>query len=103
MQRFLKKRIEVLIETPLASRVTDSLNDMNVSGYSVIAVSAGRGENGEWNADGQIGSANHMTLIICIVDPSVADDIVDNVFKIVSRQSGFVTIGDVMVVRPERF
>jgi nitrogen regulatory protein PII len=103
MQTHPKKRIDVIVEAPLMRRIIDRLDQANVSGYSVMPITAGRGHDGSWTADGQISNATQMVAIVCIADASKVDDILDSVFGVISHQIGFVTISDVSVVRPERF
>jgi hypothetical protein len=103
METFLKKRIEIVIETPLIDRVTDCLDRMEVTGYSALALIAGRGEGGSWSADGQVGTALQMTLIVCIVDPILAEQVIRQMFEIVKLQAGLIAVSDVHVLRPGRF
>ena len=103
MQTYPKKRIEIVIETPLVGRVTDCLDHMAVTGYSVIALTAGRGQGGAWAAEGQVGTALQMTQIVCVADPNVANEVIQRLFQIVHPQSGFIAISEVVVLRPERF
>ncbi len=84
-------------------RIIDRLDQANVSGYSVMPIAGGRGQDGSWTADGQISNAMQMVAIICITDASRVDELLDSVFSVISRQIGLVTISDVFVVRPERF
>jgi len=103
MQTHPKKRIDVVVEAPLLRRIIVRLDLANVSGYSVMPIVAGRGHDGSWTADGQVSNATQMIAIVCITDPSKADDVLEAVFSVISHQIGFVTISDVSVVRPERF
>jgi hypothetical protein len=103
MQTYPKKRVEIVIETPLFDRVTDCLDDMEVTGYSVVALSAGRGRGGAWSADGQVGTVLQMTQIICIADASLAEQAIQRMFEIVNPQAGFIAISDVAVLRQGRF
>ena len=103
MEQHPKKRIDIVIETPLVERVAALLDRMDVSGYSMMPITAGRGQGRAWTADGQIGNAMQMTALACIVDASVMDAILDAVFDVVSQQIGFVTISDVCVIRRDRF
>jgi hypothetical protein len=41
--------------------------------------------------------------LLCIVDAARADEVVDAVFAKIQDRIGFVTMSDVLVVRPERF
>ena len=103
MQTHPKKRIDVIVEAPLVRRIIDRLDQANVSGYSVMPIMAGRGQEGSWTADGQISNATQMVAIVSITDASKVNDILNSVFGVISHQIGFVTISDVSVVRPERF
>jgi nitrogen regulatory protein PII len=103
METFPKKRIEIVIETPLVGRVTDCLNRMQVSGYSTVALSAGRGQGAAWSADGQVSTALQMTQIVCIADESFAEQVIQRIFEIVKSHAGFIAISDVVVLRQERF
>ena len=103
MQTHPKKRIEAIVEAPIMRRIIDRLDQAGVSGYSVMPIMAGRGHDGSWTADGQIGNATQMLAIVCIVDASRIDDLLASVFGVISHQIGFVAISDVFVVRPERF
>jgi nitrogen regulatory protein PII len=103
MQTFAKKRIEVFIEAPLLRRVTELLDQAQISGYTVMPLLGGRGHDGAWSAEGQIGSAAQMVGLICIVDEGRADALLETLFAVISHQIGMVTISDVAVIRRERF
>lgn len=103
MQTHPKKRIDIIIEMPLLRRITERFDKAGVSGYSVLPVVAGRGQTGAWSAGGQVSEVGQMAAIICIVDAGKADAVLDEVFAVVKKQIGFVTLSDVAVVRPERF
>jgi len=103
METYPKKRIEIVIETPLVGRVTDCLNRLAVSGYSAVALTAGRGQRGSWSSDGQVGTALQMTQIVCIADANLAERVIQRMFEIVKPQAGFIAMSDVAVLRQERF
>ncbi len=103
MQTYAKKRIDLIIEMPLLRRVTERLDAVAVTGYSVMPVMAGRGQSGSWSADSTVGGTGQMAAVMCIVDGSKVDEVLQAVFAVVQRQIGFLTVSDVAVVRPERF
>ena len=103
MQTFRKKRIEIFVEAPLLPKVTEQLDVARVSGYSVMPVIAGRGFDGIWSAAGQVGSANQMTYIVCIVDEARLNAVLSEVFSVIARQIGFIATSDVEVIRADRF
>ena len=103
MQTHPKKRIDLIIEMPLLRRVTERFDKAGVSGYSVLPVIAGRGQSGEWSASGQVSEVGQMAAIVCIVDAGKVGAVLDEVFAVIRKQIGLVTVSDVSVVRPERF
>ena len=102
MQTHPKKRIDLIIEMPLLRRITERFDKAGVSGFSVLPVLA-VGQSGAWSAEGQVSEVGQMAAIICIVDAGKVDAVLDEVFAVVQKQIGFVTVSDVAVVRPERF
>lgn len=103
MKTYPKKRIEIMVEAPLMRRVVSLLDDLSVSGYTVLPALAGRGKDGTWDRDGLVGRAGAVVQIFCIVDESRVDQILEPLFKLVSRQIGIVTLSDVQVIRPDHF
>ena len=103
MKTYAKKRIEIIIETPLSRRMTEQLDHAGVTGYSIIPLIGGKGLSGSWTSDGQIGRASGMVAIICITDAVLADDVLKQIFKIINHQMGVVSMSDVVVLRPEHF
>jgi nitrogen regulatory protein PII len=99
----LKKRIDVILESPLLRTIARQLDRMNVSGYSVLPIIEGRGMQNAWTSEGQVSNTTNMVSLICIVDPSQADAVVDTVLTAVKERIGFVTLSDVYVIRPDRF
>lgn len=103
METFPKKRIEIMVETPLMSRVIAILDDLGVSGYTVMPAIAGRGKDGLWHRDGQVGRVGSVVQILCIIDETRENDVLEPLFRLVSRQIGIVTVTDVRVVRSDQF
>jgi len=103
MKTYPKKRIDIMVEEPLMERVLDLLERQNVGGYTVLPAIAGRGKSGPWHRDGLIGRAGTVVQIFCILDESRVSEVLEPLFKLVSRQIGIVTVCDVQVIRPENF
>lgn len=99
----LKKRIDIIVESPLVRAITRQLDSANVSGYSVMPIIKGRGMVNAWTSEGQVSNAANMVALFCIVDPSRADTVIDAVLDAVQDRIGFLTVSDVFVIRPERF
>jgi nitrogen regulatory protein PII len=103
VQTYLKKRIEIILEAPALHRLTDRLDKAGVTGYTIVPVLAGRGGEGAWSAEGLAGDAGRLVMIISIVDASKADDVLERVYTLLSRQIGIVTVSDVQVIRADHF
>lgn len=103
MQTYPKKRIDIMVEVPLLERVLDLLDQLNVSGYTVVPAIAGRGKSGRWHRDGIISRAGTVVQIFCILDESRVSAVLEPLFKLVSRQIGIVTVSDVQVIRGDHF
>lgn len=85
------------------NRVITILDELGVSGYTVMPAIAGRGKDGSWHRDGQVGRVGSVVQILCIVDESREEDLLEPLFRLISRQIGIVTVSDVRVVRSDNF
>lgn len=103
MKTFSKKRIEIIIEEPILRRLTDAMVAQNVTGYTIIPALGGRGSEGAWHRENALSPAGHMVMLVCILDESRVEKVLEAAYRIVSRQIGIVTISDVEVVRSELF
>lgn len=103
MQTFPKKQIVIMIEAPLLNRVLEFLEAQNVGGYTVFPAIAGKGADGAWHRDGQVGRVGSVVQIVCILDESRCEALLEPLFQMVRRQVGIVTISDVDVIRPDNF
>ena len=103
MKTHPKKRIDIMIESPLLARLTGLLDELDVSGYTVLPALAGKGDDGAWHRDGVIGQAGSLSLVFCILDAERVETVLDPVFELVKGQIGIATVSDVEVIRPEYF
>jgi nitrogen regulatory protein PII len=103
VQTYPKKRIEIILEAPALHRLTARLDEAGVKGYTIIPALAGHGQDGNWSREGLPGDAGRMVMVISVVDPSLADAVLEGVYKVLARQIGIVTITDVQVIRPDHF
>ncbi len=102
MQMHTAKRVEIVIEKPMESRLTAALSQAGVTGYTVIPVRSGSGRSGSWTREGQIGRSG-MIMVICVIKPERLDSLLEAAFAVVERHIGVVTVTDTQVLRAERF
>ncbi len=103
MQTHKAKRVEITIEKVMQSRLTDALQKADVTGYTVLPVFGGSGRSGEWNRSGQVGRADGMVQVVCIIRPERLDVLLEAAFSVVERHIGVVCVTDCEVLRAERF
>lgn len=103
METHQAKRVAIIIESPMQRRLTKTLAEAGVGGYSILPVIGGSGRSGEWSSEGQIGRAGGMVQVICVIRPDRLNALLDSVFSVVERHIGVVTVSDCEVLRAERF
>lgn len=102
MQMHTAKRVEIVIEKPLESRLTQALDDAGVTGYTIVPVRGGSGRSGPWTREGQVGRAG-MVMVVCLIRPELLDALLESAFAVVERHIGVVSVTDAQVLRAERF
>lgn len=104
MQMYPKKRVEIIIEAPVLSRLVRFLDEHGVHGYTILPAIAGSGHTGRaWSREGQVGEAGRMVAVVAIMDASRLEPLADELFDIVRRQIGILSVSDCEVVRGEAF
>ena len=96
------KRVEIVIEAPLESRLTNALTSSGVTGFTVLPVLGGSGRSGQWTREGQVGRAG-MVMVVCLIKPERLDTLLEAAFTVVEKHIGVVSITDAQVLRAERF
>ncbi|NND22583.1 MAG: transcriptional regulator [Silicimonas sp.] len=103
MEMHQAKRVEIIIEAPLESRLTKALEDAGVTGYTVLPVLGGSGRSGKWSRDGEVSRASGMVSVVCLIRPERLDGLLKAAFAVVERHIGVVSVTDTGVLRAERF
>lgn len=102
MQTHTAKRVEIVIEAPLQTRLTDVLIEAGVTGYTILPVHGGSGRSGQWTREGQLGRAG-MVAVVCLIRPDKLDGLLEAAFAVVEKHIGVVSVTDAEVLRAERF
>ncbi|MCE2729982.1 MAG: transcriptional regulator [Sphingomonadaceae bacterium] len=102
IQTVSRKRIEILVDTPLVPRVVAQLKAVDISGWSVIHVDSGGGRAGAWQDDDVTG-ASAKTIVLAIASEAKTSGLIEAIAPLLDSYGMLLTIGDVQVVRGERF
>ena len=102
MQTHKAKRVEIIIEAPMESRLTATLEKAGVTGFTVLPVLGGSGRSGRWTREGQVGRSG-MVAVVCLVRPEKLDTLLEAAFTVVDRHIGVIGVTDAEVLRAERF
>ena len=92
------KRIEIVLEQALASRLAEALLDAGAPGYTVLDHAGGSGDRGMRRADEPTGTSTNCVFIIACPEEDVAK-LVEVVRPILSRSGGICLVSDAMWVR----
>ena len=102
VQTVARKRIEILVDTPLTPRIIKQIKAVDISGWSLIHVDSGGGRAGEWQDDDVTG-ASAKTIVLVIASEAKTDALVELLAPLLDSYRLLLTIGDVQVVRGARF
>lgn len=101
IETVIRKRIEILVDTALARRVTDAIDKAQITGWTVLPVTSGSGRDGRWREERVMGTDKSLVLTIASVEK--AEVLVDSLAPMLSSHGLLLTMWDVEVIRGERF
>jgi PII-like signaling protein len=101
METVIRKRIEILVDTPLVRLVTDAVDAAGITGWSVFPVTAGKGRDGPWREDRVTGA--EKTLVVTVASQEKSDRLAEALAPMLTTHGLLLTMWDVEVIRGERF
>lgn len=101
IETVIRKRIEILADRPLVTRVTAAIEQAGISGWTLLPVNAGSGRDGRWRGEQVIGS--DKVLVLSIASAEKAALLADQLAPILTSHGFLLTMWDVEVIRGERF
>jgi PII-like signaling protein len=102
VQTFTRKRVEILVDTPLAPRIVQAAAEAGIAGYTLMPVQSGAGRGGTWAGD-HVTGAQTKTVFLTVASEENAAKFVDLLAPNLESYGMLLTMSDVQVVRPERF
>lgn len=93
------KRIEIVIEQPLARRLAERLDELGAPGYTLIPNASGRGDRGLRRGDELTDTFTNCVFIVASDDDAVVTRIVEGVRALIARSGGVCLVSDALWVR----
>jgi nitrogen regulatory protein PII len=97
-----RRRIEVVVEAVRAEAVTDLLDRLGATGWTMLPVLRGRGRQG-LREHGVPGGVFDNVLILCIASDAVAARVVAAQEELLGARPAIVSISATEVLRAEHF
>ncbi len=97
-----RKRIEILVDLPLASRIISASAKAGIKGHTLLPTLSGAGEGGSWSDD-QLSGAVAKVLFVAVTTDAKAQAMIDLVTPMLDTYGLALIASDVQVVRPAKF
>lgn len=101
IETVVRKRIEILADTPLVRRITAAIDRAGITGWTVLPVQSGSGRDGAWREERITGADKSLILTIASQDKATA--LAEDLAPILSSHGLLLTMWDVEVIRGGRF
>lgn len=101
IETVIRKRIEILVDSPLVRRVTAAFDAAGITGWSVLPVTSGSGRDGRWREELVTGA--DKSLILTIASSEKAGVLAETLAPILTSHGLLLTMWDVEVIRGDRF
>lgn len=96
-----RKRIEILSDSALVRRVTDTIDRVGITGWTITPVQSGKGRDGHWREERVMGTDKVFVLTIAPEDKAMA--LAEEIAPILTSHGLLFSMWDVQVIRGERF
>lgn len=103
MKTHAVKRVEIIIEAVMEARITRTLTEAGVTGFTILPVLGGSGRSGQWTREGSVGRGSGMIAVICLISPARLDALLESLFPVLDEHIGVVSVTDTQILRAERF
>lgn len=97
-----RKKIEILVDTPLLRRLREVAEDVEADGYTVQRTQGGKGSRGRWFDDQVTGGAGSKVVFTTILDEATADHLLQALEPLMDEYGLLVTVSDVDLVQAQK-
>jgi len=101
IETVIRKRIEILADTPLVRLVTAAIDRCEITGWTVMPVTSGKGRDGQWHEEPVTGT--DKSLVLTVASQARADRLTEELAPMLTSHGLLLTMWDVEVVRGDRF
>ena len=101
IETVIRKRIEILADQAQVKRVTAVIDEVGITGWTVLPVTSGRGRDGRWREERVMGTDKNLVVTIASLENASA--LAEKLAPILSSHGLLLTMWDVEVIRGERF
>ncbi len=97
-----RKRIEIVVERVRAGDVTDLLDRLGATGWTILPVLAGRGHQGV-RQGGDLSGVLDNVVVLCITSETVVARVMEARDDLLGARPAIVSITDCTVLRADHF
>lgn len=97
-----RRKIEVLVDRPLVRRVTETADEVGVTGYTLLPTLGGAGRGGRWSDDQVIG-ADSKVMFVTVTSQAKAEALMDALAPLLESHGLMLMTSTVDVVRAGKF
>ena len=97
------KEVRIIVEGDNRPFVTDLLEKVNATGYTILGNISGKGHHGFHEAHYMFNDTESLVMIMTVVPEEKVEPILAGLRPLFDRHSGVMFVSDVAVSRRERF
>ena len=101
IETVIRKRIEVLADKVMVRTVTDAIDSVGITGWTITPVDSGKGREGQWREERVMGT--DKVFVLTVASQENASALAEKLTPILTSHNLLLTMWDVEVIRGERF
>jgi nitrogen regulatory protein PII len=96
-------RLEVVVPARGAQAIRELISSAGATGYTSVSGVSGIGHHGQHSGDLLFNEYDTLTMLITVLPPERAEDLIDAVRELLGASTGVMFVGETYVSRPEYF